>query len=171
MPDNVLNGYLEQQFREATDLAAGSDCLELCPIEGRPPQRYIAQFSARGLVRPPQGEVDEYGEFHVGIWMPNDYLRRADTAQALTYLGPSPWPWHPNIRPPFICVHLRPATPLVDLLYTCFELWTWTLYYTGDGGLNPEASGWALSQPEERFPVDRRPLKRRKLGLRVDVTS
>lgn len=171
MGDKIRDGFLEQQFLEATALADASDCLELSPLDGQPPERYIAQFSAQGLVRAPQGEVEEHGQFHVGLWMPGDYLRRVDAARVLTYLGPSPWPWHPNIRPPFICVHLRPATPLVDLLYTCFELWTWTLFYTGDGGLNPEAASWALSRPEGTFPVDRRPLKRRKLGLRVDMTS
>jgi hypothetical protein len=168
MSDEILRSFLEHQAREAGRLVAASDLLELQPVEGDPPRRYIARFRARGLVRDPSGEIGESDLCDIGIWLPDDYLRRADARQVLTYLGPSPRPWHPNIAPPFICMSVRPATPLVDLLYALFELWTWNLRATHDP-LNWEAASWALSQDPARFPVDRRPLRRRRLPDRVEV--
>jgi hypothetical protein len=49
----------------------------------------------------------------------------------------------------------------VDILYACYEIWTWNLYATGDEGLNHAASQWSRQQNRSRFPIDRRPLKRR----------
>ncbi len=169
MDDPVLKAFLARQREDAAHLAAQSDRLDLVPVEGRPPQRYIACFHARGLIQDEHGRIAEAERFDVGIWLPDDYLRRAEVTRVLTYLGPHRRPWHPNIRPPLICAHLRPATPLVELLYVCHELWTWNLFATGDDGLNPAASQWARRQSPGRFPVDRRPLKRRALHLDVDV--
>ena len=172
MADKVTAAFMERQFEEGMTLTKGSDMLELVPVSGKPPQTYIASYRARGLVRTDEGEVKEGNRCDVRIWLPDDYLRRAESVQVLSYLGPSRHPWHPNIlpRPPYvICVHLSPGTPLVDLLYTCFELWTWTLYGTRDDGFNPAASQWARNQDQSRFPVDRRPLKRRALRFRVDL--
>jgi hypothetical protein len=44
------------------------------------------------------------------------------------------------------------------------DLLTWRLYSTRDEGLNHAAAQCARNQPPERFPVDRRPLKRRADG-------
>jgi hypothetical protein len=167
MNDRIFESFLESQYAQGVALARSSDILELVPVDGTPPRRYIAGFRARGLALNPAGEVVEFDRFDVGIWLPDDYLRRAEAPQVLTYLGPSPRPFHPNIRPPFICVHLRPGTPLVDLLYSCFELWTYNLYATHDEGLNHAAAQWARNQPPGRFPVDGRSLKRRPLSLQI----
>ena len=50
---------------------------------------------------------------------------------------------------------------LVEIVYGLFDLLTWRIYSTRDEGLNHAAAQWAGNQPPERFPVDRRPLKRR----------
>jgi len=171
MMDAVLNGFLERQFEEARALARDSDLLELVPIDGPPPQHYIASYRAKGLALGPDGQVVEAGRCDVGIWLPSDYLRRVEPAQVFTYLGPEPSPWHPNIRPPYICLHLRPGTPLVEILYSCYEIWTWFLYGTADEGLNHAAAQWARSQDPGRFPIDRRPLKRRELRLGVETAT
>lgn len=171
MVDKILNSFLARQQQEGMALAGESDVLDLAPIGGDPAQRYIAAFQARGLAQTEGGDIVEADGFRVGIWLPDNYLRKADTAQVLTYLGPHPRPWHPNIHPPYICAHLRPGTPLVQLIYVCFEIWTWALYGTGDGGLNKAASQWFRRQDRGRFPIDRRPLKRRRLNLAVELTE
>ena len=169
MDDRIFESFLRHQEKEAMALAESSDLVEVIPLDGPPPhQRYIAKFRARGLVRSPSGEIVEANGCDVGIWLPSDYLRVAEVSHVFTYLGP-PRPWHPNIMPPFICVHIRPGTPLVDLLYSLFELWTYHLFATGDDGLNKAAAQWARRQDPSRFPIDRRPLKRRVLNLQVDV--
>lgn len=167
MSDKTYESFLQRQREEAMALANASDLLKLVPEDAGLPSRYIALFAARGLVENGPGKVEEFGAFHVGLWMPHDYLLRAEPPQVLTYLGPHPRPWHPNIRPPFICMHLRPGTPLVNLLYALFEMWTWSLRETRDDGLNPAAAQWARAQDPHRFPTDRRALKRRRLNLEV----
>jgi hypothetical protein len=168
MQDKVFESFLRRQAEEGLALARSSDLLELMPLEDSPPCRYMARFAANGLVRSPGGDVVEATGCDIGIWFPPDYLRRVDVAQVFTYLGP-PRPWHPNIRPPFICLHVTAGTPLVDLLYSLYELWTWNLYYTGDEGLNHSAAQWARQQKPTRFPVDRRPLRRRALDFQVEI--
>ena len=98
-----------------------------------------------------RGQIVEFEKFMVGIWFPEDYLRRVNIPQVLTYLGPHPEPWHPNIRPPFLCAHIEPGTALVDILYACHEIWTWNLFATGDEGLNHAASQW--SRKQAAFPI------------------
>ncbi len=166
MADRILQAFLARQHEESQALAGESDILDLHAMDGPPPQHYIARFKAKGLVKDEQGQVVAADGGVFGIWLPDDYLRHAEPAQILTYLGP-PRPWHPNIRPPFVCIHLVPGMPLVDLLHACLEIWTWTLYYTGDEGLNHAASQWARHQDPSRFPIDRRPMKRRRLSITV----
>ena len=108
----------------------------------------------------------EASEFHVGIWFPSEpsYCRHADAFHVLTWLYPQNI-FHPNIRPPFLCARIRPATELCDLLYTLFEMITYSNWASHDG-LNADACQWARNH-QDRFPIDRRPLKRRVLDLRV----
>jgi hypothetical protein len=151
-------------------LAAGSDLLELYPMGGDPPDRYIAMFKCKGLVRVEKGEVVEADHFEVGIWFPSDYLRRAEPFQVLTWLGP--WDvFHPNIssKAPFICVgRLKPNTPLTDILYQCFEIITYNkVTMREDDALNFDACVWAREN-QDKFPIDRRPLKRRALDLKIE---
>jgi hypothetical protein len=151
---------------------ADSDILKLLPITMGPvTDRYIAEFSCRGLVQNEADQIVEFNKFAVGIWFPEDYLRRVDLSLVLSYLGPALRPWHPNIRPPYLCLHITPGTPLVDILYSCYELFTWRLLNTGDEGLNHAASQWARNQDPSWFPIDRRPLRRRKLRLEVSTAS
>ena len=160
--DPIYEAFLHLQLEEGTALAASSDVLKLVPLPGKLPTHYLAHFEGcQGLVRNKFGQIVEFDQLGVAIWFPEDYLRHVNIPQVLTYLGPHPEPWHPNIRPPFICAHVEPGTSLVDLLYACFELWTWNLYATDDDGLNRAASQWSRHQPRSRFPIDRRPLKRR----------
>jgi hypothetical protein len=159
--DPVYEAFLTRQHAEGMALARESDLLELEPLGGPPPCRYLARFRCTGLVRPPSGRVREADRFEVGIWFPSDYLRRAEPWQVLTWLGPR-GVFHPNISAslPAICVgRLKPGTWLVDLLYQCFEIITYQkVTMREDDALNPAACAWAREH-QQLFPVDRRPLK------------
>ncbi|HVS03951.1 MAG TPA: hypothetical protein VMT16_14390 [Thermoanaerobaculia bacterium] len=172
--DPVFAGFLRRQRREGEALARSSDLLELVPIgDAQAPDRYLARFRCRGLVRPAGGEVAVAEGFEVGIWFPLDYLRRADPFQVLTWLGPRDV-FHPNVSAqlPLLCIgRLVPGTPLVDLLYQCFEIVTWRkVTMREDDALNAAACAWAR-QHRQRWPVDGRPLKRRRLELRVETSA
>ena len=161
MSDAVLEGFLKRQLAEGLELAAQSDLFELLPQDL---DRYIAIFHCKGLVRGADGAVVEASEFHVGIWFPSDYCRHADPFKVLTWLYPFNV-WHPNIRPPLICLgKIAPATELCDLIYQVYEIITYQNFASHDG-LRAEVCQWARNH--DRFPVDRRPLKRRVLDLQV----
>jgi hypothetical protein len=164
--DRILDHFLRRQEADGLALAAASDLIDLTPMSPSR-NRYIARFTCRGLVRDSAGEIVEAGEFFVGIWFPDDYLRVADPFRVLTWLGPRTI-WHPNIAAdaPLICVgRLTPGTGLVDILYQVFDIITWRKVTTReDDALNRDACEWARRHPWRR-PVDTRPLKRRALTL------
>ena len=159
-PDRVLTRFLERQCEEGTALAEQSDLLELKPLGPTPYVAYLARLRCTGLVRGADGVV-EHDDFLVGIHFPESYLRHFDTARVLTWCEPAAI-WHPNIRKPFICVgRMQPGTPLVDLLYQVFEIVTYRNVETREpNALNRDACVWARAHMG-RFPLDRRPLKRR----------
>lgn len=167
--DPVFAAFLRRQQEEGEALARASDLVEVLPIDGPPARRYLVRFHCTGLVRPPGGEPREACRFEVGIWFPSDYLRRADPFQVLTWLGPR-HVFHPNISvtAPVLCVgRFLPGTALVDLVYQCFEIITFNkVTMREDDALNHEACVWARAN-QQRFPIDRRPLKRRPLRLEL----
>jgi len=163
--DRVLNGFLERQREEGMALAAASDLLELTPLGSGPATAaYFAHFDCKGLVRR-AGQVVEHDHFLVGIQFPDAYLRRFDTARVLSLCQPTEI-WHPNIRPPFICAgRMQPGTPLVDLLFQVFEIIVYlNVEMREHNALNPDACVWARNNLHH-FPVDRRPLRRRRCSL------
>jgi hypothetical protein len=169
--DSVFETFLACQYGEAMALAAQSDLLTLISLGEQRLDRYLAEFRCRGLVRGADAAVVEADRFAVGIWFPSDYLRQALAWEVLTWLGPRNV-FHPNISDvaPYICVgRLTPGTPLVDLLYQCFEIITWKkVTMREDDALNHAACVWARAH-QSRFPIDPRPLRRRSLHLNVSA--
>ena len=167
MSDPIYNAFLARQLDEGQRLAASSDLFTLEPLPGRVVARFILEFHCKGLARE-QGQVVEKNHWAIGVFFPENYLRSAvHVAEVLTYLGPAREPWLPNIRPPFFCMHLTPGASLVDITLGLYDLLTWHLFETGDEGLNHAAAQWTRHQDPKRFPVDRRPLKRRTVALDV----
>ena len=168
MADRVLASFLARQEEEGRKFAAESDLLTLVPI-GAPADRYLVEFRCRGLVKRDAGEVVEASRFQVGIWFHATYLRVAQPFRVLTWLGPHNV-WHPNISAcePLVCVgRLEAGTGLVDILYQLFEIITWNkVTMREDDALNAAACQWARQHPD-RYPVDRRPLKRRAPAFHI----
>jgi hypothetical protein len=168
MKDRILTSFLKRQLVEGTELAAQSGLLALVPLAGDPPFRYGAEFRCKGLMKDAGGAVVEHDAWAISVTFPPSYLRgQVHVAEVLSYAGPVAEPFHPNIRPPFVCMEITPGMGLVEILYGLYDLLTWNLYATHDEGLNHEASQWARQQPLGRFPIDRRPLKRRAPGFRI----
>ena len=163
--DPIYRGFLERQLIEGQALAAESDLLRL-HVPPMSPPHFVAEFHCRGLVRGEDAVIKEADHFEVGIWFPPDYLRRADPFEVLRMFTPNTW--HPNISRelPLICIgRLMPGTSLVDILYQIFDIVTYHKYNPQENNsLNKVACAWAREH-HRQFPIDRRPLKRRKLNL------
>ena len=172
MPDLVFNGFLERQREDGLALSDASDLLDLEPEPADPPARYLARLRCKGLVRSRAGEIETASFFLVGITFPSDYLRRAEPVEVLAWLGPRNV-FHPNISgmPPMICAGpIAPGTSLVDLLHRVFEIVTYQrVTMREDDALNHAACVWA-KQHQDRFPVDARPLRRRRTDLTTTPT-
>jgi len=159
--DRVFTNFLEHQHAEGLDLANASEILELHPVEGRPPSRYIAVFNCAGVVLR-DGVVRESVEpYAVGITFAPDYLRRP-VPGLLVWLGP-PDAYHPNIRAEYgvVCIgRVPPGSPLVDLLHQLYEVITYQrVTMREDDALDADACAWAR-QHRHLFPVDARALRR-----------
>ena len=169
MADKVFRSFLEHQYQTGMELARESDLFELLPEDGVHSQAYLVRFRCRGLVRGDNGEVAEADRFEVAITFPDDYLRRVDPAQIVTWCGPRDV-FHPNIsdKAPVVCVgRLRPGTDLVDLVLQLYEIITYNrVTMREDDALNRDACVWAR-QNQHRFPVDSRPIKRRRRKSKV----
>lgn len=174
--DNVVAGFLEHQREEIMALAADSDRLMARPLPDQdPPSRYLVRFQCVGAVYDGGEPQIVDTSFDLGIWLPDDYLRRVNPVQVLTWLSPRSI-WHPNIGPIpsgpddpiFICVgRLVPGTPLVDLIYQCWEIITFNkVTMREDDALNKPACVWARAN-QARFPLDPRPLRRAQFDVEV----
>ncbi len=160
MTDKVFHAFLERQYVDGMALAQSSDLLTLKPFGGPPSQKFVAEFHCKGVTWA-QRQTQDWDLFRVGIYFPDDYLRRADLSVVLTMLSP-PNVWHPNVIGPAICVgRMPPGTALVDLLYQVFEIITYQrVTMREDDALNGHACSWAREH-QDHFPIDARPLVRR----------
>lgn len=163
--DKVLDSFLARQLEEATALSHESDIVDIIPaLAGAgPPRRYLVQLRCQGLVVQTGGEVVPEDLFAAEVRFPHDYLRRVESALVLAWVHPHNV-WHPNIRAPFVCLHLTPGLALVDIAHELYELVTYQkLTPREDDALNPAACAWARRN-QDRFPLERRPLRRRAAG-------
>ena len=162
--DRIYESFLGQQLRDGLALSRASDLVELVPMGDELPTKYLARFRCKGLVKS-GSTVEVANRFDVGIRFPPDYLRRAEPLEVLTWIGPRDV-FHPNISDllPVICIgRLAPGTSLVDLIYQVYEVISYQkVTMREDDALNGAACAWARRN-RNRFPVDRRPLRRRTL--------
>jgi hypothetical protein len=167
MKDPVLEAFLKRQHEEGFALAGQSDMFDLRALDGPPAQHYIATFYCNGLVQERDGSIVQANRFVVGYYFSPSHLRAPDPYQAVMLFQPER-SWHPNVRAPYLCLgHIAPATTLVDLIYRSFELLTYRkCTMREDNALNHEACVWARNN-QHRFPLDRRPLKRRRGAIGV----
>ncbi|UCH83228.1 MAG: hypothetical protein JSW50_12295 [Candidatus Latescibacterota bacterium] len=166
MKDLILTSFLEQQEIEAMELDRDSDIVHIEPIGPRPTQKYLVEYRCKGLVRTRKG-VEEAKKFCVGFYFPPDYLHRVVGYEVVTLLWPAGC-WHSNVRFPYICPgRLAPGTPLVDLILQVYAIITFNnITIQENEAMRPEASAWARRNMH-RFPLENRPLRRRKVELQI----
>ncbi len=162
MLSKIERNFFAAQEHDGRALASASDLLELEVLDGPPAQHYLARFKCKGFVRSAGGGVEVAERFDVGIWMPDNYQEEFNPVRVLFWFGPRNV-FHPNIAPPLVCPgRAYPGMPLVELLYTLFEMISWRKVRMDEtDALTPAACVWARNH-RDLFPVDTRPLKRRR---------
>ena len=172
MTDRIFEGWLRYQLEEGLALAASSDLVQLLPLSGDPPQKYLVEFRCNGPMER-DGQIVETSRFTAGIRFPPDYQRRVNPYQIVKLLEPVNL-WHPNYDPKLrvICVGDIPlGTSLTSLVYQLFEIFTYQrVTMQEDNALNWAACAWARNHTH-RFPIDARPLKRMDPEIRVDMAE
>jgi hypothetical protein len=159
MNDPILTDFLMSQARDAAQLNRDSRIVTLQAVSGAPPTHWVVSFDCAGFV---QGAQDiEIGEhFSVGIWFPEDYLRRlVNPSAVVSWLEPANI-WHPNCRPPLVCMgNIAPGTGLVTLVEQLYRMISWQIFtIREDDALNAQACSWGRRNGRQ-FPADKRPLR------------
>ncbi len=92
----------------------------------------------------------------LGIFFPDDYLRRVDARAVVTVLEPNNT-WHPNLRGPALCIgFMRSGSGLVDITLQAAEIITFKKFNLRDP-LNKDACRWTRNNLD-KLPIDPRPL-------------
>jgi len=156
--DVILEDFVAGAHERLAALSAESDLFEAEALDRR---HWLLHYGCTGLVRGADGVVSEAAGAVVGFSIADDFLRRVDSLQVLTWLGPVE-AWHPNLKAPLICVgDIAPGTPADELAYRVFDVISYqSVTPKEDDALNLEACVWARRNLD-RFPVDARPLKYR----------
>jgi hypothetical protein len=158
--DSVMRGFLSNTYDELVARSEGGGLLDFASLGQRAPWLYRLGFRTRGLVRR-DGEVREWDQHVLAVRFLPDYLRRADRFEMLLLVEPQD-AFHPNLRPPGICIQIYPGEPLVEICESLHALLSWRLRnLREDDALNPTACAWGRSNVA-RLPVDDRPLFGRK---------
>lgn len=168
--DEIRESFLQAQMRAALALSAASDIVRVHTVPNQfAPERYVAQFSCKTLVRASDGNIVETDFAAIGIWFHEGHLRHVEPLRVVRILEPRNL-WHPNARFPLLCAgHITCATTLHELVYHVWEVLTYRKWASHDG-LNEAACQWAR-QNQDRFPTDPRPLLRNAANFEVEMVS
>lgn len=165
MKDIVLNGFLDSQLRDGMNLAGNSNIVDLLPVEGSPPFRYVVRYKCNSIIQA-NGKIEvKHGIYLAGITFLTEYLRFVTNPfQIVSWLGPDNI-FHPNILPiaSLICLgEVYPGTGLIDILFRIYDVIRYAnVTPVENDALNKFACQWYREHCNEkgRFPVDSRPLK------------
>ncbi|HEV3316254.1 MAG TPA: ubiquitin-conjugating enzyme E2 [Candidatus Angelobacter sp.] len=142
---------LQAEYERVRGLHEQNGLLAIVYVDGEPPDRYVFQFTCRGIAE----VVDDapvYSDQHqVALMLTETY---PTTAPLMEWLTPV---FHPNIRADgqAVCIgSWYPAKTLDQLVLMLGEMIQYRNYASHDP-LNLEASLWALDH-KELFPVDDR---------------
>jgi hypothetical protein len=154
--DPVMSDFLRNNRDELAARAAPRELLDVADLGARVPWLYRLTFGTSGLIRQ-NDEIREWNQHIVAVRFLPDYLRRADRFEMLLLIEPRD-AFHPNLRPPGICVQIYPGEPLIEICESLHALFSWRLRnLREDDALNPIACAWGRSNIH-RLPLDDRPL-------------
>lgn len=154
--DPVMRDFLRNNRDELDERTHRGGLLRFASLGRRNPWLFRLTFATCGLIRR-DGEVREWDQHVVAVRFLPDLLRRVDRFEMLLLVEPHD-AFHPNLRPPGICVQVYPGEPLVEICESLHALFAWRLRnLREDDALNPAACAWGRAHGD-RLPLDDRPL-------------
>ena len=173
MDDKVFEGFLEESCRRGHALADESSVVNILAERGSPPHGYLVGFEGvEHLVRDSNGVVRKTMDpILVEVRFPPDFLRTSDRHLGLKVVGIVSHLFHPNVKRPAFCLgHIRPGTPLDEILRMVYEVISFQNVTPDErDAFSPEACRYVREHPEVLKSLRIPPLKRRRLNVRATV--
>jgi ubiquitin-protein ligase len=164
MSFDIRETRLRNDQQRIRDLVNRSELIQILQTEGDPPEKYLVQFTCRGVERIGPGGKPHYRERHqVSIYLHAEYPLKQPHLKWLTPI------FHPNIHSTgAVCIGAWwPAKTLDELLLTLGEMVQYKNLGPKDP-MNSHAAAWALRN-KSLFPVDKRPLKGRSVADQIII--
>src|SRR5581483_1686564 len=155
--DEVMTDFLRNSRDEFLARCSRGGLIEYADLGLREPWLWRLTFRTHGLARDEGGEVQPIDRHTVAVRFLPDYLRQVNQFQTLALMEPMS-AFHPNLRPPAICLHVYPGMPLIEIAEALHSLFSWRLRQLAENdALNVDACAWGRAHLDE-LPVDTRPL-------------
>jgi len=151
---NIRLRRLQADYDRIRELQANSEFIRIVETDGNPPEKYLIEFTCRGVAGVDgRGQPVITEQHRVGIYLHATYPREMPGMKWLTPI------FHPNIgRNGAVCIDTWYASKSLDELV--FMLGEMVQYknFNPKSPLNPDAAAWADSH-RSLFPIDKRPLR------------
>jgi hypothetical protein len=165
--DAVMSDFLVNVRDELRQRLRPGSLLDAADLGTSLPWLWRLTFATRGLARGADGALRSVDSHVVVVRFPPDYLRRVNRFEVLHLLEPVDV-FHPNLRPPHVCLEVYPGEPLVEVCEGLHALFSWRLRQLAEtDALNPEACAWGRAHLAD-LPVDDRPLFGRALAITLE---
>ena len=158
MSFDIRETRLRNDYQRIRELVNRSDLIRIMYTDGDPPEKYLIQFSCRGVEKLTSTGRPIYRDVHeVSIYLHAEYPLKQPQLKWRTPI------FHPNIHSTgAVCIGAWwPAKTLDELILTLGEMVQYKNLGPKDP-MNSKAASWAIRN-KRQFPVDKRPLKGRSL--------
>jgi hypothetical protein len=168
--DPVMHDFLHNIADELRQRLRPGCLLDAADLGATVPWLWRLTFATRGLARDESGALRSVDRHTVAVRFLPDYLRRVDRFDMLSLMEPA-GAFHPNLRPPLICLEVYPGEPLVEICESLHALFSWRLRQLSEtDALNPDACVWGRAHLDE-LPLDTRPLLGRRLAITLEPAT
>lgn len=158
MSFDIRETRLRNDHKQIRNLVNRSEFIHVLTTDGDPPEKYLIQFTCKGVEKvKPNGDPVYREEHEVSVYLHAEYPLKQPQLKWLTPI------FHPNIHVTgAVCIGAWwPAKTLDELLLTLAEMVQYKNFDPKDP-MNSKAAAWALRH-KSIFPIDRRELKGQSL--------
>lgn len=165
--DDVMTDFLRNMRDEFVARCAQGGLLEYASLGLREPWLWRLTFHTRGLARGIDGAIRPVERHVVAVRFLPDYLRHLNKFQMLALMEPRDV-FHPNLKPPAICLNLYPGMTLLEIAESLHRLFAWQVRQLAEiDAFNPDACVWGRSHLDE-LPTDTRRLFGRAVNFQLE---